>query len=133
MVETGTKMIDDKLNEIFNIDPEQSTSSLEIQPRESNTNADIEAAKKVHRDLMEKSQDALENLLDFAKASESPRAYEVLSNLIKTTSDVAKSLVEITNKEVKWKPEIQTNTQNNLFIGTTAELQKFLKGNKEDV
>jgi hypothetical protein len=126
-------MIDDKLNEIFNIDPEQSTSSLEIQPRESNTNADIEAAKKVHRDLMEKSQDALENLLDFAKASESPRAYEVLSNLIKTTSDVAKSLVEITNKEVKWKPEIQTNTQNNLFIGTTAELQKFLKGNKEDV
>jgi len=133
MVETGTKMIDDKLNELFNIEPEQSTSSLEIQPRESNTNADIEAAKKVHRDLMEKSQDALENLLDFAKASESPRAYEVLSNLIKTTSDVAKSLVEITNKEVKWKPEIQTNTQNNLFIGTTAELQKFLKGNKEDV
>lgn len=126
-------MIDDKLNELFNIDPEQSTSSLEIQPRESDTNADIEAAKKVHRDLMEKSQDALENLLDFAKASESPRAYEVLSNLIKTTSDVAKSLVEITNKEAKWKPEIQTNTQNNLFIGTTAELQKFLKGNKEDV
>jgi hypothetical protein len=126
-------MIDDKLNEIFNIDPEQSTSSLEIQPRESDTNADIEAAKKVHRDLMEKSQDALENLLDFAKASESPRAYEVLSNLIKTTSDVAKSLVDITNKEEKWKPEIQTNTQNNLFIGTTAELQKFLKGNKEDV
>lgn len=90
---------------------------------------DIERIKKVHHDLLDKSEEALDNLLEFAKASESPRAYEVVSNLIKTTADVAKSLSDIILKETKTKPEIQNNTQNNLFLGSTAELQKFLKGN----
>ena len=128
-------MKDDKLNQIFNID--STTTELDIiKPNslaQEDIDEDIEAAKKIHRDLMEKSQDALDNLIEFAKASESPRAYEVVANLIKTTSEVAKTLVEIKNKETKAKPEIQNNTQNNLFIGSTAELQKFLKGTKEDV
>lgn len=128
-------MKDDKLNQIFNID--STTTELDIiKPNslaQEDIDEDIEAAKKIHRDLMEKSQDALDNLIEFAKASESPRAYEVVANLIKTTSEVAKTLVEIKNKESKTKPEVQNNTQNNLFIGSTAELQKFLKGPKEDV
>jgi hypothetical protein len=128
-------MIDDKLNQIFDIDSTPTELDI-IKPNslaQEDIDEDIEAAKKIHRDLMEKSQDALDNLIEFAKASESPRAYEVVANLIKTTSDVAKTLVEIKNKETKAKPEIQNNTQNNLFIGSTAELQKFLKGPKEDV
>jgi hypothetical protein len=128
-------MIDDKLNEIFDIEstPNQSDIIKHVPPVREDIDGDIEAAKKIHRDLMEKSQDALDNLIEFAKASESPRAYEVVANLIKTTSEVAKTLVEIKNKETKAKPEIQNNTQNNLFVGSTAELQKFLKGQKEDV
>jgi|LakMenE01Jun11ns_1017448.scaffolds.fasta_scaffold9950716_5 3-polyprenyl-4-hydroxybenzoate decarboxylase len=128
-------MIDDKLNEIFDIEstPNQSDIIKNVPPVREDIDEDIEAAKKIHRDLMEKSQDALDNLIEFAKASESPRAYEVVANLIKTTSEVAKTLVEIKNKETKAKPEIQNNTQNNLFVGSTAELQKFLKGQKEDV
>jgi hypothetical protein len=120
-------MIDDKLNQIFDIEP---TQKQELVVQEE-TNQDIEKVKKIHHELLDKSQDALDNLLEFAKASESPRAYEVVSNLIKTTADVAKSLADITMKETKSKPEVQNNTQNNLFIGSTAELQKFLKGNKE--
>jgi 3-polyprenyl-4-hydroxybenzoate decarboxylase len=128
-------MIDDKLNEIFDIEstPNQSDIIKNVPPVREDIDEDVEAAKKIHRDLMEKSQDALDNLIEFAKASESPRAYEVVANLIKTTSEVAKTLVEIKNKETKAKPEIQNNTQNNLFVGSTAELQKFLKGQKEDV
>ncbi len=128
-------MIDDKLNEIFDIEstPNQSDIIKNVPPVREDIDEDVEAAKKIHRDLMEKSQDALDNLIEFAKASESPRAYEVVANLIKTTSEVAKTLVEIKNKETKAKPEIQNNTQNNLFVGSTAELQKFLKEQKEDV
>jgi hypothetical protein len=125
----GIIMIDDKLNQIFDIEP---APKQEIVTREEAPNEDIEKVKKVHHDLLDKSQDALDNLLEFAKASESPRAYEVVANLIKTTADVAKNLADISMKETKSKPEVQNNTQNNLFIGSTAELQKFLKGNRDD-
>ena len=118
-------MVDDKLNEIFDID---SVEKPEITVQED-ISKDIERIKKVHHELLDKSQDALDNLLEFAKASESPRAYEVVSNLIKTTADVAKSLSDIVMRETKTKPEVQNNTQNNLFLGSNAELQKFLKGN----
>ena len=124
-------MIDDNLNQIFDIEPVQTNNNLvtsDDTPKE-----DIERVKKVHHDLLNKSQDALDTLIEFAKASESPRAYEVVANLIKTTADVAKNLADITTKEAKSKPEVQNNTQNNLFIGSTADLQKLLKGNREDV
>jgi hypothetical protein len=67
----------------------------------------------------------LDNLIAFAKSAESPRAFEVVSGLIKTTADVAKNLSDLTagNK----KPDTQNNTQNNIFVGSTAELQKLLK------
>lgn len=121
-------MVDDKLNQIFDIvtvEKPPPTGSL-VQ---EDISKDIERIKKVHHELLDKSEEALDNLLEFAKASESPRAYEVVSNLIKTTADVAKSLSDIIMKETKTKPEVQNNTQNNLFLGSTAELQKFLKGN----
>jgi hypothetical protein len=124
-------MIDDKLNEIFDIEPIDNKSELVVA--EDKPNEDIELVKKVHHDLLVKSQDALETLIEFAKASESPRAYEVVANLIKTTADVAKGLSDIVSKETKSKPETQNNTQNNLFFGSTADLQKLLKGNQEDV
>ena len=125
-------MVDDKLNEIFDIDSVEKPAPTEALVQED-ISKDIERIKKVHHELLDKSQVALDNLLEFAKASESPRAYEVVSNLIKTTADVAKSLSDIIMKETKTKPEIQNNTQNNLFLGSTAELQKFLKGNNQDV
>lgn len=123
----------DGLDEIFDLEKPQ--FSEEIIKKESiidNTSEDIEAVKKVHYNLIEKSQDALDNLMDFAKASESPRAYEVVANLIKTTADVAKNLADISAKEKK-NSQVETinNTQNNVFLTTTAELQKLLKGNKD--
>ena len=123
----------DGLDEIFDLEKPQ--FSEEIVKKESiidNTSEDIEAVKKVHYNLIEKSQDALDNLMDFAKASESPRAYEVVANLIKTTADVAKNLADISAKEKK-NSQVETinNTQNNVFLTTTAELQKLLKGNKD--
>jgi len=126
--------INTKLEEIFDIEPTTKESNVVdvFVPIDRNDTEDIQKVKRVHHDLLDKSQDALDNLLEFAKASESPRAYEVVANLIKTTADVAKNLADISMKETKSKPEVQNNTQNNLFIGSTAELQKFLKGNRDD-
>ncbi len=132
-----SRLNENELNDIFDL--EVTKSSEEIIKKEElqdNTSEDIEAVKKVHYNLIEKSQDALDNLLDFAKASESPRAYEVVANLIKTTADVAKNLADISAKEKK-NSQVETinNTQNNnVFLTSTAELQKLIKGNRnEDV
>ena len=76
-------------------------------------------------ELLAQSKDALDNLIAFAKSAESPRAFEVVSGLIKTTADVAKNLSDLTAGNRK--PDNQTNTQNNIFVGSTAELQKLLK------
>lgn len=128
-----SRLNEDRLDNIFDL--EKPHFSEEIVKKETiidNTSEDIEAVKKVHYNLIEKSQDALDNLMDFAKASESPRAYEVVANLIKTTADVAKNLADISAKEKK-NSQVETinNTQNNVFLTTTAELQKLLKGNKD--
>lgn len=123
----------DGLDQIFDLEtPQFSEEIVKKEPVIDNTSEDIEAVKKVHYNLIEKSQDALDNLMDFAKASESPRAYEVVANLIKTTADVAKNLADISAKEKK-NSQVETinNTQNNVFLTTTAELQKLLKGNKD--
>jgi hypothetical protein len=124
---------DNKLNEIFNLESEiiieeqKPLEVIEIVDSNITRESDIKKAKEVHYDLIDKSQEALKELLGLAKISESPRAYEVLSNLIKTTSEVTKTLLEL-DKEDKKTPETQNNTQNNLFFGSTAELQKLLKG-----
>lgn len=118
------------LDQIFDL--EESPKEIVLQKQTENLSEDIDAVKKVHYDLIQKSQDALDNLLDFAKASESPRAYEVVANLIKTTADVAKNLADISTKEAKSKPDATiNNTQNNVFM-TTADLQKLLRGEKLD-
>jgi hypothetical protein len=135
-------VLEDNLNKIFDIEPSKKEDSFElavINPTiivpeiVSDAEKDIQKAKAVHYDLINKSSQALEELMEFAKQAESPRAYEVVTGLIKTTSEVAKTLVDLNNSLPK-KPEasVQKNTQNNIFLGSTAELQKLLKGSIED-
>jgi len=127
-------MSDEKLTQVFDLTPVEKVEVVKT-PIPDNKEADIETARQVHHELLDTSKDALQNLLDFAKASESPRAYEILSDLIRTTSDVAKTLVDINTKYKKTEEPInQTNIQQNIvFNGSTAELQKMIKDiNKKD-
>ena len=122
---------EDSLAKAFDLTPVEKTEVVKT-PIPDNKEADIETARQVHHELLDTSKDALQNLLDFAKASESPRAYEVVANLIKTTSDVAKTLVDLNNSKKEEEPKTQNNTQNNIFVGSTAELQKLIKNGKLD-
>jgi len=114
---------DSKLNEVFDVVP-MPKAEVVLTPLDDEEK-DLQNVRKINYELIEKAKDALDNLIDFAKASESPRAYEVVANLIKTTSDVAKNISDMSSKT--HKPETQNNTQNNIFLGSTAELQKLLK------
>ena len=101
--------------------------------------ADIEKDFKYARDnfynVIEKGSEALEDMLNVARASEHPRAYEVVSTIMKTLMDANKDLVDLAEKKKKAeKPEEEKQkiTNNNLFVGSTADLQQLLKDMKTD-
>ena len=99
---------------------------------------DYQVARKKLNDLIDKSQQALDGMLNVALASDSPRAYEVVGQLIKTTGDTAKDLLDLQAKKKKLKDEEpkkqNIETQNNIvFAGSTQELLKALKAEKEKI
>ena len=85
--------------------------------------------------LIEKGQEAVDGILELAQESDQPRAYEVAGQLIKHIGDVADKLVDLQKKvnEIENpKKEKQVNTTNNtMFVGSTADLAKFLKAQQD--
>jgi hypothetical protein len=75
-------------------------------------------------------------MLDVAKASEHPRAYEVVSTIMKTLVDANKDLVAMSTKKVESEEKANSEspngltTNNNLFVGSTNELQQLIKDMK---
>ena len=96
---------------------------------------DIENDYKYQREnfynLVERGQNAVEGILELAKESDHPRAYEVAGNLIKQVAEVTEKLGDLQEKMRKLKEVPDTapqNVTNALFVGSTAELQKNDKG-----
>ena len=79
--------------------------------------------------LVDKGQEAVNGALDLAMSSDHPRAYEVAGQLIKHVCDVADKLMALQKdkKNVKEESKKTTVTNNSLFVGSTADLQKMLK------
>ena len=107
-----------------------------VIPRPQETD-DIENDYKYQREnfynLVEKGTDAIEGILEIARESEHPRTYEVAGNLIKQVAEVTEKLGELQEKMRRLK-EVPNNAPksvtNALYVGSTAELQKLLKGKK---
>ena len=80
--------------------------------------------------IIEKGQEAINGILELAEDSQMPRAYEVAGQLIKSVSDATDKLIDLQKKlkDVNEEEKKPTNVTNNaLFVGSTAELQKLLK------
>lgn len=112
---------------------------VEVQPKQqviedNQPERDYQYARDNFYNVIEKGTQALEDMLDVAKASEHPRAYEVVSTLMKTLVDANKDLVSMSDKKVKADEPEQGKpvTNNNLFVGSTAELQQLLKDMKNE-
>jgi hypothetical protein len=85
--------------------------------------------------LIEKGQEAVDGILDLAQQSDQPRAFEVAGQLIKHVGDVADKLVDLQKKvneieNPKKSKEVNT-TNNTMFVGSTADLAKFLKQQRD--
>lgn len=94
-----------------------------------NVDSDYEFARANLIKVIEKGSDALEGILNVAEMSQHPRGYEVVATLIKTMADANKDLLELSKrkKELTNTTTSPRSVTNNLFVGSTAELQKLLK------
>ena len=108
-----------------------------LPPEEKNVDNDYKYSRDTYYELVEKGKESLELMIEVARESEHPRAFEVLSGMIKNISDVNDRLMDLNKKkkDLDKKEEIQkiANTTNNLFVGSTTELQKLLKKDIIDV
>lgn len=94
---------------------------------------DIELAKKNIENIINLGDDAVKEMVEIAKQSESPRAFEVVSTLMKTLLDANKDYVEMSTKKryAKEEHKTETNVTNNNLIVSTADLLKMIKGENE--
>ena len=137
----------EKLNEVFNVQSETISSELskietdleQIEEIKKDQKTDVEKDYEYARgnlySLMEKSQEALNGILELAQESEMPRAYEVAGQLIKSTGEIADKILLVHKilKDVEEdKPKGPTTVNNALFVGSTAELAKLLKQQTEN-
>jgi len=80
--------------------------------------------------LIEKGQEALDSIMEVAQEGQQPRAFEVVSQLIKNVADTTDKLVDLQQKMKNLEaedPKGPSTVNNALFVGSTAELQKLLK------
>tara|TARA_B100000287_G_scaffold431570_1_gene489081 strand:+ start:1031 stop:1444 length:414 start_codon:yes stop_codon:yes gene_type:complete len=128
-----------KLDKAFNIVPEVLEEEVEVIKKEIPdrlTKNDIEKDYEYTRgnlySIIEKGQEAINGILELAQESEMPRAYEVAGQLIKSVSDATDKLMDLQQKLKNVNEESQPkgpNTVNNaLFVGSTADLAKLIKG-----
>jgi hypothetical protein len=117
---------------------EYSLSNEVISAESDETIRDIEIARKNIKNIIDKGDDALSKIVELANQSESPRAYEVASGMMKTLLDANRDFVDMSMKKkfhkeelVRPKESAQTNVTNNNLILSTADLLKMIKGESE--
>jgi hypothetical protein len=101
----------------------------------NDTETDIEYSRDKMKELIDQSSEAINQMMALASESEHPRAFEVLSNMIKDASQMSQDLVKLqkVRKDITQEKEKKGDTTNNaVFVGSTAELQKFLKNNNDN-
>lgn len=98
--------------------------------------SDYALVRKNLKNIINQSEAAIEGILDVASESESPRAYEVVSQLIHSSLDANTKLLELHKRMKDLKKEEggstpKSITNNSIYVGSTAELQKFLAERKK--
>jgi hypothetical protein len=129
------KKTNEKLSEILEIEPISYDDKNEIQIVPSNLTLiddDAEFARTNIKDLIQKGNGAIDNLLQVAKATDHPRAYEVAANMLKSLAEMNKDLMEIQKRKKDIQPKETSptngiNVDKAVFIGSTKELVKLLK------
>ena len=125
--------LDEALNiksEIVNVEKNDPILKIEKSDQDD-IKKDYEYTRANLYSLIEKGQEAINGIMELAGESDSPRAYEVAGQLIKSVGDVTDKLIDL-QKKLKDVEEETTKTTNNVtnnavFVGSTSDLSKLLK------
>lgn len=105
-------------------------------PKEAKIESDYDTTRLNLLTILNKGQEALNHALEIAKQSEHPRAFEVVGNLMKQQADINQQLLDLHQqkqklelKDEKKAPGVQNNS---IYVGSTTELNKFLKDMKSN-
>ncbi|MBA94861.1 MAG: hypothetical protein CMP21_03780 [Rickettsiales bacterium] len=129
-------------NSIIEVQDEKDEFSEEMQ---ESRRKDYKFARKNLKNAMDIGNEALEDLIEIAKSSQQPRAYEVIATLVKNVSDASDKLMDVNKKlheiEIIAEPEknlknmdkLELNQQNNTYyVGSTADLQELINNTMSD-
>ena len=132
---------DKNLAEILNTDyvpavKEENRSVTIHEPDGSAVNPDANYSRANYYNLIEKGNEALDGILEVAKESQHPRAYEVAANMIKNLSDVTEKLMILQKQQMELQPKEVAPTNitvdKAVFVGSTADLLKKIKNESSD-
>jgi hypothetical protein len=126
------KNLNEKLSKALDIEPIELEPKTEIVEVKDSIEDDAEFARQNLRSLIQKGNDAADHIVEIAKQSEHPRAFEVAAGILKNLADMNKDLLEIQKRKQDLQPKVTNNNQNinvdkAVFVGSTAELLKQLK------
>ena len=114
--------------------------NVPVTNNDDNENNDFKYARENLYHIIERGRDAMDELLEIAKAEESPRAFEVFGQLLKNMTDSQEKLMELHQKKQKLENDGERqevtkaqNVTNALFVGSTAELLKLVKKETKDI
>ena len=126
----------EKLNKVLNISGElvkkEKPKSPDVEINTKDLTNEYEFSQEQYHTLIDKGNDALDELLAVAKESENPRAFEVVTQLLSGLTNTTKELLQLqkTKKEIEKDVKDPSTVNNSLFIGSTAELQELLDKKK---
>ena len=126
----------DGLDKVFDVEPTEIVVETEVKDiapsQKPELQQDYEVTRAQLHNLVMKGQEAIDGILDVARSSDHPRAYEVAGQLIKNVADVADKLIDLQKKmkDIDEKSATKsgpTTVNNTMFVGSTSELAKLLK------
>jgi hypothetical protein len=134
------KKINEKLSEIFDVDPIEIKDETQLKHNEvlvvdtrNAVETDSDIARENLKDLLNKGSRAVDELAVVARDSQHPRAYEVMAGMLKNLADMNKDLLEIQKRKKDLlvtndkKSVGDVNVDKALFVGSTSDLMKLLK------
>lgn len=126
--------VNDKIGDKLDIAVEENNMPSVIKPSEivvsdaSEFERDYTWTRENMMGLIQTGQNSLEELFEIARQSQNPRAFEVISELIKTVANANKSLLDLHRQRKNHDPNAGPGTvNNNLFVGSTADLMSLIK------
>jgi hypothetical protein len=103
----------------------------------SDADRDYDEVRRNLKCIIEKSQEAIEGISELAQDSQQPRAYEVIAQLIQSSLEANNRLMDLHRrmKEIKKEEKSKSTsvTNNSIYVGSTADLQKMIRDQRKAV